>query len=251
MRINLSKPWLVLVILIFSSPVIVSSEEFREGKHYKLVEPLSETQSDEQKNVDADNSVDGNEEVTSDDETSENEISVVEFFSYGCPVCYDLEPFIDAWLLTKAEGVVFSRVAVPSRKDWVPLARAYYIAEELGITDKVHALIFRAKYENRQSIGQEHLLRRMFSGVADVQPEEFDEAWKSDSIPKMIQNAVLEMRDFGIAATPTLVVDKTYVITPRTAGNLEKMFEIVDYLVDKIETEREVDETATVNESTE
>ena len=249
-RISSLNMVLGLGMLVLMCAMTVSSEEFEEGKHYELIERQSETQSDEQAPSDDDESVEASEIKSTDDDTSRNDISVVEYFSYGCAHCYRLEPTIDAWLATKAEDVVFSRVAVPSRKDWVPLARAYNMAEVLGITEKVHSLIFRAIFVNNQPIEREHLLKRMFVGVADVEPEKFDEVMKSEEIPGMIQKAVLEMRDFGITASPTIVVAERYLITPETAGDLGLMFEVVDFLVAKIKTERETEETAAANEPT-
>ena len=228
---------------------IVASAEFEEGKHYKLVKNNSETQVDEQ----AQTAEDGTDEAaaldTVEGETSNSEISVVEYFSYGCTHCYRLELFIDAWLATKDEDVTFSRVAVPTRDDWVPYARAYYIAEDLGILEKVHSLIFRAIYVHKQPMDQKRLLKRMFTGVAEVEPEKFEEIWASDKIPKMVQNAAIELHNLGVKASPTIVVAKKYLITPETAGDLGLIFDVVDFLIEKIKTEREMEDSTAANES--
>ena len=240
----------VLGALVLWNASAVSSAEFEEGKHYTLVTNTSESQEDEQSQTTED-AVDEAEESSSvDDESLSEEISVVEFFSYGCSHCYRLEPFIDTWLETKEEDVTFSRVAIPTREDWIPYARAYYMAEELGILEKVHALIFRAIYANNQSMGQKRLLKRMFIGVADVESDKFEEVWESDRIPKKIQNAVLEMLDLGVSASPTIVVAKKYLITPETAGDLAFIFDVVDFLVKKIKADREMEDSTAANEVT-
>ena len=42
-------------------------------------------------------------------------IEVIEFFWYGCPHCYAMEPTVNAWLKTAPKDVVFKRVpAYPS-----------------------------------------------------------------------------------------------------------------------------------------
>ena len=238
-----------LSALVLLNVGIVSSEEFEQGKHYTLIESESESQVDEQTQSSEDGTDDAAEGTTVDDEPSNNEISVVEYFSYGCTHCYRLEQFIDAWLETKGEDVTFSRVAVPTREDWIPYARAYYIIEDLGITEKVHALIFRAIYVNKQPMGQKSLLKRMLTGVAEVEPETFEEVWASDRIPEMVQNAAIEMRDLGVNASPTIVVAKKYSITPETAGDLGLMFDVVDFLVEKIKAEREMDDSTAANET--
>lgn len=244
------KSFFLLSALVLLYAGIVSSAEFEEGKHYKLIETTTESQEDEQTQTTEDTTEEVVDIGTADDESSSNEISVVEFFSYGCTHCYRLEQFIDAWLETKSEDVTFSRVAVPTRDDWIPYARAYYIAEDLDILEKVHSLIFRAIYANKQPMGQKRLLKRMFTGVAEVEPEKFEEVWASDRIPKKIQNAVIEMRDLGVNASPTIVVAKKYLITPETAGDLGFMFDIVDFLVEKIKSDREMEESTAANEIT-
>ncbi|MYD46650.1 MAG: thiol:disulfide interchange protein DsbA/DsbL [Gammaproteobacteria bacterium] len=244
--------WILgLCALVLLNAGIVSSAKFEEGKHYKLIKSKSEAQVDEQAQTTEDGTNEATDNGVVDDETANNEISVVEYFSYGCEHCYRLEIFIDAWLKTKAEDVTFSRVAVPTRDDWVPYARAYYIAEDLGITEKVHALIFRAIYVNKQPMDRKRLLKRMFTGVAEVESEKFEEVWASDRIPKMVQKAAIEMHDLGVNASPTIVVAKTYLITPETAGDLGLMFDVVDFLVEKIKSEREMEDSTAVNEPTE
>lgn len=245
LKVKLFKVVLGLVVLTTLHTVFAIGKNFEEGKHYTVIDRQPATEHDEESPGNGDESV-GTTELVSEDLTPSVEvISVVEYFSYGCAHCYRLEPFIEAWLETKEEDVVFSRVAVPTRQDWIPLARAYYMAEVMGITNKVHSLMFRAVHVNKQAIGQQHLLKRMFVGVAEVDPAEFDTVLESDEIPGLIQEAALEMRDFGVSASPTIVVAETYVITPETAGDLGLMFEVVDFLVNKIKAERETEETAT------
>ena len=42
-------------------------------------------------------------------------IEVIEFFWYGCPHCYSLEPFVNSWAKSVPKDVVFKRVpAVPN-----------------------------------------------------------------------------------------------------------------------------------------
>ncbi|MCY3541228.1 MAG: thiol:disulfide interchange protein DsbA/DsbL [Gammaproteobacteria bacterium] len=238
-----------LSALVLLNVGVVSGAEFEEGKHYKLVKNNSESQVDEPVQTAEEGTDEAAELDTVEGETSNNEISVVEYFSYGCNHCYRLELFIDAWLATKAEDVTFSRVAVPTRDDWVPYARAYYIAEDLGILEKVHSLIFRAIYVNKQPMGQKRLLKRMFTGVAEIEPEKFEEVWASDRIPKMVQNAAIELRDLGVDASPTIVVAKKYLITPETAGDLGLIFDVVDFLVEKIKSERKMEDSTAANES--
>src|SRR6187455_872762 len=53
-------------------------------------------------------------------------IEVIEFFSYGCPHCAELEPHLDAWLAKLPQDVAFRRVPVMFQQRWTPLAKIYY-----------------------------------------------------------------------------------------------------------------------------
>ena len=238
----------LLAVLLLMTTGSVFDRDFEEGTHYTVVERESESLLEQGPSTKDEELDETTEQAPVDDESATDQISVVEYFSYGCPHCYRLEPFIESWLDSKTDDVKFSRVAAPTRTDWIPYARAYYIAEVLGITEKVHSLLFRAIYVNKQPMGRKRPLKRMFENVADVEPDKFEEAFESDKIPRLIQAAAKEMKAFGINSSPTIIVDGTYLITPETAGDLGLIFEIVDFLVEKIKTERSADETAATNE---
>jgi thiol:disulfide interchange protein DsbA len=69
-------------------------------------------------------------------ETGKN-IEVIEFFSYGCPHCGELEPHLQTWLKTKPADVTFRRVPVMFQPRWENLARVYYTLEAMGEETKL------------------------------------------------------------------------------------------------------------------
>src|SRR5579859_5347866 len=69
-------------------------------------------------------------------------VEVIDFFWYGCPHCFALEPYLQGWDRSKPANVVLVRVPAIVRPEWEPAARAYYTAQALGILDKAHEAIF-------------------------------------------------------------------------------------------------------------
>ncbi len=59
-------------------------------------------------------------------------IEVIEFFSYGCPHCNDLEPFLQQWIKSLPPDVQFRRVPVMFQDRWKGLAKAYYTLDAMG-----------------------------------------------------------------------------------------------------------------------
>ena len=221
---SLQKTLLVLGCILTFCTFIASAEEFVEGKDYRVVE--TEIQ----------------EEVAASDDDTETEadttIKVVEFFNYGCRHCYSLEPFIKKWLEEKEDDVEFVRVAVPIQRAWIPLARAYYIAEKFDIVDRVHDVMFSAIFEHNLQMQRTDLLEKLFVDRG-VEAEEFHEAFTSDEVNDAIRESGSKMRLFGLGGTPGIVVNDQYVVDTELSDGLERMFEIVEFLVEKIRNERD------------
>src|SRR5438445_166886 len=60
-------------------------------------------------------------------------IEVIEFFWYGCPHCYHLEPQVNAWLKTIPQDVVFRRVHALPSPAWAPHAQIFYTLQAMGL----------------------------------------------------------------------------------------------------------------------
>ena len=69
---------------------------------------------------------------------SKGKIEVIEFFWYGCPHCYSLEPHIEAWLKKLPPDVEFRRVPAIFNQRWGHDAAIYYTLESMGLLDKLH-----------------------------------------------------------------------------------------------------------------
>ena len=71
-------------------------------------------------------------------------IEVIEFFSYGCPHCNDLEPILDAWIARLPPDVQFRRVPVMFQDRWRGLAKIYYTLDALGDEARLSPEVFKA-----------------------------------------------------------------------------------------------------------
>src|SRR5436189_4253520 len=65
-------------------------------------------------------------------ETDGKKIEVVEFFWYGCPHCYNLEPYIESWLKKAPPDVQFRRIPAVFNQRWGHDAAIFYTLEALG-----------------------------------------------------------------------------------------------------------------------
>ena len=66
-------------------------------------------------------------------------ITVEEFFWYGCPHCYVLEPYIQSWLTDKPPYIEFKRVPIMFGEVHRAHARLFYTLQALGKVDELHS----------------------------------------------------------------------------------------------------------------
>ena len=166
-------------------------------------------------------------------------IEVVELFSYGCIHCYKFEKPLKRWLSRNEDRVDFKRVHVVFTRSWVPLALAFYAAENLNVLDKVHDRLFAAIHDHKLNMYQQNLLTRLFAQGAGVEDSKFLEVVESDAVRQKVLDADRLLQLWRVDSTPTLVVDGRYRIAKNNEVQTSEMMLIVaEFLVDKIVAER-------------
>src|SRR5690606_18115361 len=78
-------------------------------------------------------------------------IEVLEFFSYGCPHCFRLEPLVNQWKTTLPDNVVFKAVPVGFNASMAPQQRLYYSLAALGRLD-LHDKVFDAIHNQHKRL---------------------------------------------------------------------------------------------------
>lgn len=158
-------------------------------------------------------------------------LEVVEVFSYLCPHCYNLQPILERWRRALPDDVDFRRLPLVTRR-LEPFARAYFTAEALGVTDRIHRPLFAAIHDNGIDMSRVEYLRRLFVREGGVADAAFTETVESFGVRSRVRQAEAQARLYRIAATPTLVVNGRYLAEAATAGTPEAMFLVVDHLLD-------------------
>lgn len=160
------------------------------------------------------------------------DVVVTEFFWYGCGHCYTFEPMLTAWGKQLPEGAIVQ----PSPAVWNdPMrmhAKAFYIAEVLGVKAVMHPVIFDAMHLQRKRLVSRLELRDLFEDNG-VDPDKFDKAFDSFGVDSQVRQADSRARSAKVSGTPTLMVAGKYLIETRGAGNQTNMLEIARYLVEK------------------
>lgn len=159
-----------------------------------------------------------------------DKIEVIEFFWYGCPHCYSLEPAMQAWLKTKPANVEFIRQPAVFSDLWAKHAKAYYVAEALDVLEKVHADLFDAIQNKKQKLGTEDELAKFFAAHG-VKNEDFHAAYNSFLVDSKMRQAEAIAGRYGITGVPALIVNGKYKVTASTAKSQENMIPVVNQLI--------------------
>lgn len=163
-----------------------ASAQLAPGKDYRVINPAQPTDSGKR-------------------------VEVLEFFWYGCPHCNSLQPPLRVWLKQKPADVEFRRVPAVLDNSWLPLTRAYYALDAMGVVDRLHYEVFAAIHEQRVRLSDEEVL---FDWVArhGVERQKFIDTYNSFGVRSRTNRSIEMTRNYDIPGTPALVVDGKYFI---------------------------------------
>jgi thiol:disulfide interchange protein DsbA len=164
-------------------------------------------------------------------------VEVVGLFLYTCPHCYSFEKgYLKAWRENKPDYVVFTHM--PAVYDLngrgTPLAKAYYVAKELKILEKIHTPLFQKIHDKHRRMNSEEALRRFFVKYGGVSKRDFDEAYNySFSVDSNMRKAKEKTKKYGVGSVPTVVVNGKYRLNSRKAKGYDNMMAVINYLVEE------------------
>jgi thiol:disulfide interchange protein DsbA len=159
-------------------------------------------------------------------------IEVVELFSYACPHCFHLDPMLHKWVAAQRDDVVFVRIPVVFRPSWEPLARAYYVAEMLGVLDKTHGAMFKAIHEEKQTLETEDAVAKVFVAQG-VDEKQFRDAYSSFGVAAKINRAKQMTVKYAVNGVPALIINGKYRTSASEAGSHEGMLKAADRLIEQ------------------
>lgn len=138
------------------------------------------------------------------------QIEVIEFFWYGCPHCFAVEPYLEAWRDSKPANVVLKLIpAAWSGGEHMNVdARAYYTAQALGLEPKIHEPLFNAIHLQSQYglITSKTALQQFFAKYGASQ-QQFDSTWNSPKVNQKMKQALATLTQYKVMGVPTFVVN--------------------------------------------
>ncbi len=163
---------------------------------------------------------------------SAGKIEVLEFFSYGCPHCGDLNPLLKAWAARLPADVVLRRVPVSfGRAAWANLAKLYYALEITGDLARLDDPVFTAVNKERANLFTE---RTIIDWVAarGIDRKRFADAFASFGVASQLARSDDLVKRYRIDAVPRLTVAGRYNVVAQRAKGFEDMLALTGRIVD-------------------
>ena len=162
--------------------------------------------------------------------SSEGKVEVVEVFSYGCVHCAHFAPVAAALAKQFPKGVQFKLLPAPFSAEWVPYARAFYAAKQLGVLERTHLALFEAKFDQHYPLSSMDELADFYAR-AGVDRAAFMAAATSPQTTAQMKSDLALIQKWQVDATPTIVIDGKYRVA--AVHSYDEMVAVVQWLVQR------------------
>ncbi|WP_110459052.1 thiol:disulfide interchange protein DsbA/DsbL [Shewanella algidipiscicola] len=198
------KKALLVALALLMTPMAALAADYKEGVHYTVVNKGPATAKPE----------------------------IAEFFSFYCPHCYSFAkvqvPQIKANL---PEGVVFKQnhVEFIGREMGTEMSRAFAIAHQLKVEDKIEQALFAAIHDKKQRFVNRDDIRQVFIANG-VSGKEFDAAANSFMVSAQMAQMKRATENAQLSGVPALVVNGKYRVETGAIKSYDELLDIAFYL---------------------
>ena len=171
-------------------------------------------------------------QISTEKQSESKDIIIYEFFWYGCPHCFNLEPTIDrieADLDTDAKIV---KVPVALRDSWLPHAKLYFALSQMNKIDELHNLIFEEIHIEDNRLDTEEAMIEFLS-KRQIDTAIFSEKYNSYGTEARVKKASNLARKYQIDSVPTLVVNGKYLTSGSFVASYDELYSVVNFLVER------------------
>jgi protein dithiol oxidoreductase (disulfide-forming) len=186
---------------------IASAHDLVEGRDYRLIQPVQQTD-------------------------SPGKIEVLEFFSYACPHCAQLNPLVQQWSAKQPAGVVFKQVPVQfARASWTKLAQLHYALDAVGELSRLEDAVFIALHKEGENLSVPAALNEWLV-KKNVNIQKFNDAYNSFGVASQVKRADQMTAAYKIDGVPNLTINGIYAVNNELPH--EQQLKIADALIAKL-----------------
>jgi thiol:disulfide interchange protein DsbA len=162
----------------------------------------------------------------------DKKVEVVEFFWYGCPHCFNLEPLLESWVKRLPPDVAFRQVPVGFSVPHQVHQKLFYALEELGQLPALHRRVFTAIHRQNARLNSESDILA-FVTANGVDGAQFTTAFKSFGVATKANRAKQLSDAYKIDGVPALGIHGRFYTSGSLAGSHERALAVTDFLIQR------------------
>lgn len=183
----------------------------------------------------ADEKIKGNYKVIGDIEKLKGakQIEIKEFFNYSCGHCYRFLATVKTLKKKYKDKFYHKKFPIYWGNQTPYPARAYYIADNLGIEERFTQELFDTNFKLNINIFQPRVIQFLAKdyGVA----KEMKEAMKDPAIQAKVQKSLDMAKQYGADETPTIIINDVLKVAPSLySGSVDEMTKGLEQIFDDI-----------------
>ena len=171
-------------------------------------------------------------QISNQKQSVSDKIIIYEFFWYGCPHCYNLEPTMDRIESSLGKDTVLIKIPVALRDTWEAHAKAYYSLQQMKLDDDLHEKVFTEIHINNNRLDTKEKLEQ-FIQEEGFNSKRFSEIFDSFGTDLRVKKASRLANQYQITSVPTLIINGKYKTSGSLVSSYEELYDVVQLLIDK------------------
>ncbi len=215
---------LVSLLTLAGAAAVRGAPAWTEGVQYFLVEPARPTS------------------------VPRGKVEVTEVFSYACPACNAFQPVMHKLRQSLPPNAVLDYLPASfnPNEDWPMFQQAYCTAQVLGIAERTHDAMFDAVWKTgelgvidpatqriRERLPTIEDAARFYNQRTGVPVDKFLSTAKSFVVDAKVRTDDDLVMAYRVDRTPTIIVNGRYRLHVESAGDPDRLIELVNWLVAK------------------
>ncbi len=164
------------------------------------------------------------------------QVEVIEFLWLGCPHCYDLNPYVEAWRKKLPAWVQFRQEHVTWDAQRLPHARLFYTIRALGGGNDIVVKAFDEIHRKRNPLAAgsdaaTEQMQEIFAAANGLDGAAFKREYNGFAVNTSIKRADDLIRRYHIETVPMFIVNGKYRTDVGDAGSAPALMQLLTDLV--------------------
>tara|TARA_Y100000590_G_scaffold13842_2_gene16676 strand:- start:4750 stop:5370 length:621 start_codon:yes stop_codon:yes gene_type:complete len=171
-------------------------------------------------------------QISNSQQTEYEKIVIYEFFWYGCPHCFNIEPTIEKIESNLEKDTILIKLPLALRESWMNHAKAFFSMQQMDIDHSLHSKIFEEIHINGNRLDTKSSLVD-FIDAQGYDGSNFSKNFDSFGTEIRIKKANKLAKKYQITSVPTIIVNGKYLTSGSFVSSYPELYDVVNFLVEK------------------